>query len=416
MSYALLLQLLCVPAFLVGTLLIYDGVNAFGLHMPKRFWIAYAPLLLLDLALIYCLTALYQSGAYTAYTSREQALLAVLVALLLAVLIGFSVLSLLRIRNYKRFRLTPASLQEGLDMLPDGICFATRRGVPLLVNSKMQSLCQQTFGMPLLDTNDIRHRFFAREFLTGCSAVKLDDSSLLFLPDGTVWRITYLRLTVNNSKVDEFVAYEVTEQYLKNRELEIRNTHLSEINRQLREYEENLDTIIREREILAAKIKLHDNLGRSLLALRAYLSQRDGDRESLLSLWRFTVSVLRREAVEKDDENRIDVLKKAAEAVEIELVFDGEIPTAETPNKLIAMAIQECLTNAVKHAEATRLFIKTVKTDEGYTVEITNDGRQPAAEITEKGGLKNLRKTVEIHGGEMEIESLPRFLLRLRIR
>ena len=43
----------------------------------------------------------------------------------------------------------------------------------------------------------------------------------------------------------------------------------------------------------------------------------------------------------------------------------------------------------------------------------TNNGRPPAGEIAEAGGLLNLRKMTEEKGGRMIIRSAPEFALRL---
>lgn len=45
--------------------------------------------------------------------------------------------------------------------------------------------------------------------------------------------------------------------------------------------------------------------------------------------------------------------------------------------------------------------------------ELSNNGHSPAGEIRETGGLKNLRHMVESAGGDMKIESMPRFVLRV---
>ena len=52
----------------------------------------------------------------------------------------------MRISREIRKRLTPSSLQEGLDRLPDGLLLCTDEGMPLLVNRKMQDIMFNIFG------------------------------------------------------------------------------------------------------------------------------------------------------------------------------------------------------------------------------------------------------------------------------
>lgn len=40
------------------------------------------------------------------------------------------------------------------------------------------------------------------------------------------------------------------------------------VNERLKEYSSKVDSYMREKEILAAKIKVHDDIGRSLIALK----------------------------------------------------------------------------------------------------------------------------------------------------
>ena len=315
-----------------------------------------------------------------------------------------------------RFALTPASLQEGLDFMPDGISFSTQDGIPLLVNRKMQNISYAAFGTGVLDMRRLLQLLEAGETAVGCHVEYKENAVFLHLQDGSIWDIQYREIPIRNSQVQECIAYDITEQYQKNREMEKRNAHLAAVNKKMREYNQNLDSITREREILAAKVRIHDDVGRSLLALRAYLSHKNGDRKGLVDLWRFTVSALKGEAVSHDTADRMEVLAQAAEAVDVKLVFDGEIPKEQQLEEVVAAAIHECLTNTVKHADGSELAVHTMVENNTVMFELKNNGKPPEGTVEEKGGLRTLRTIVEQHGGRMEILSRPEFLLRIQLR
>lgn len=315
-----------------------------------------------------------------------------------------------------RFALTPASLQEGLDFMPDGISFSTQDGIPLLVNRKMQNISYAAFGTGVLDMRRLLQLLEAGETAVGCHVVYKENAVFLHLQDGSIWDIQYREIPIRNSQVQECIAYDITEQYQKNREMEKRNAHLAAVNKKMREYNQNLDSITREREILAAKVRIHDDVGRSLLALRAYLSHKNGDRKGLVDLWRFTVSALKGESVSRDTADRMEVLAQAAEAVDVKLVFDGEIPKEQQLEEVVAAAIHECLTNTVKHADGSELAVHTMVENNTVMFELKNNGKPPEGKVEEKGGLRTLRTIVEQHGGRMEILSRPEFLLRIQLR
>lgn len=315
-----------------------------------------------------------------------------------------------------RFALTPVSLQEGLDFMPDGISFSTQDGIPLLVNRKMQNISYAAFGTGVLDMRRLLQLLEAGETAVGCHVEYKENAVFLHLQDGSIWDIQYREIPIRSSQVQECIAYDITEQYQKNQEMEKRNAHLAAVNKKMREYNQNLDSITREREILAAKVRIHDDVGRSLLALRAYLSHKNGDRKGLVDLWRFTVSALKGEAVSHDTADRMEVLAQAAEAVDVKLVFDGDIPKEQQLEEVVAAAIHECLTNTVKHADGSELAVHTMVENNMVTFELKNNGKPPEGTVEEKGGLRTLRTIVEQHGGRMEILSRPEFLLRIQLR
>ncbi|WP_024855996.1 sensor histidine kinase [Ruminococcus albus] len=309
-------------------------------------------------------------------------------------------------------RLTPQSLEDGLNSMPDGVAFVSSKGVPLLVNSTMQRLFRESMGSPYFDIRDFEYSMQNQTLIVGCSADIHGKGYYLHLSDGSVWDIQKSLMMIDGRKVWELLAYDVTERYRKSLELEERNVHLEEVNRSIRNYTREMNAIIREEEVLAAKIRIHDDVGRALLALKSYLI-RGGDREDLIEMWQFTAGLLSGENTPDDSADPIGALKEAADAVGVKLILNGDIP--RKLRKLIAIAIHECLTNTVKHADGSELTVDITDEDGIVTVVFTNDGKPPESEISESGGLKSLRSTVEQFRGEMEIASEPRFMLTIRV-
>ena len=308
--------------------------------------------------------------------------------------------------------LTPQSLEDGLNSMPDGVAFLSSKGVPLFVNSTMQRVCREALGLSLFDSRVLENRLQSGELSDGCKSERRGKGYYLHLNDGSVWDIQKSLMMIEGRKVWELLAYDVTERYRKSAELEERNAHLEEVNRSIRAYTREMNAVIREEEVLAAKIRIHDDVGRALLALKSYLI-RGGDREALIEMWQFTAGLLRGENDPDASADPISALKEAAEAVGVRLILNGDIP--KDLRKLIAIAIHECLTNTVKHADGSELTVD-ITDDEGiFTAVFTNDGKPPEGEISESGGLKSLRSAVEQVRGEMEITSDPRFMLTLRV-
>lgn len=350
------------------------------------------------------------------YFARFTARLpAAAVSLLLALLAAVETFFLWWLKKIRTSMLTPMSSKESLDALPDGICFFTADGQPLLVNTQMNRICAEVFGTEVLNAAE-----FWRKLHDGTgNAVYLRTEPTLRIrtKDEKVWDFRLRTLTVRNTGVRELVACDVTTLCRLSDELDARNRSLRQLNERLRRYGNEVEKNAMEHELLTAKIRVHDNVGRSLLAFRAFLEQprSERDREELLLLWRHTIAVLRNEAEPAKQSNDWELLQKAAQSVDVTIKKDGVLPEERRARAVIIMALHECLTNTVKHAKGNRLFLTLRTEDNVLTAELRNNGAPPTGEIQETGGLKNLRRAVEKAGGSMTVEARPEFLLRLAL-
>ena len=318
-----------------------------------------------------------------------------------------------RLQRLRRFELTALSLCEGLDQLPDGISYSLPDGFPKLVNSRMQAISNAAFGTGVTDTRRLDERLQSRDLQPGCTVDEDAKNTFLRLPDGKVWRMKQQPVETNGQPMAEMLAFDVTERYNNLVELRQRNERLEKVNRELRGYLENMERIVREREVLAAKSRLHNELGQSLLSIEAYLKEPEGDRDALTNRLRRTILLLQSDAPDQNTDLMEDLFR-AAQALDLEIRIDGEIP--ENLKPLIAVAIHECLTNTVKHARGRMVWVKLARENGDCVVSLTGDGEPPAGPIRETGGLANLRALVERQGGEMAVESAPAFRVILRMK
>lgn len=334
----------------------------------------------------------------------------VLALLILAA--GIEIIFILILYHSKKNVLASGAVKESLDALPDGVCFSDMDGQPLLVNTQMQRISGELFHTEILN---------AELFLDNLKSVNHeegDDPAIVATTkDGKVWHFHQNVLQVRQSGIQELVANDVTEQYCLSQELKKRNKSLAQINERLQLYSREVERVTREKEILTAKVHVHDDVGRSLLAFRSYLVQspEKRNREELLLLWRHTVAVMRNEIDSFQQTDEWKLLMKAAEAVDVEIIKDGELPEDKGRREILIAVIHECLTNTVKHANGNRLYLSVRSEGTADIAELTNNGKQPSEQIKETGGLKNIRYTVEAAGGAMTIKSTPRFMLQVEL-
>jgi hypothetical protein len=98
-----------------------------------------------------------------------------------------------------------------------------------------------------------------------------------------------------------------------------------------------------------------------------------------------------------------------------EVEISGTMPNEQEVAQLFVTAAMEMLTNAVRHAEAKKIFMEFEEEKQVYTARFTNDGKIQEKPVSEGCGLGSLRQKTESIGGSMSVEWEKHFALILRI-
>ena len=299
-------------------------------------------------------------------------------------------------------QLSPISIKESCDHLPCALCFAWENGQPCLKNLKMDELSHLLTGEALLNANTFWKTIESQPIVT--------------LENGHTWSFARVRMTMAGRTVYQITGTNITEEARLQHELEKDNLRLEAMNRRLRQYGQDVQEATREKEILRAKTRVHDQIGHALLQTRQFLSGTQGDAESVCAAWRQNVRLLLGKYADEQHVDTFDQLTHAAYAIGVVIERRGVFPAKNTENaQLVETAAHECLTNLVRHARGTRLEIIGEKIVSGWRVRYLNDGDAPSCPIVEGSGLTALRARVEAAGGAMEIVHAPRFELTLTL-
>ncbi len=188
----------------------------------------------------------------------------------------------------------------------------------------------------------------------------------------------------------------------------------------------------RQKEILKLKTKFHDQMGAGLVAIRRGLSE-SAEKDEISEAIRVFQCALAKIANRGDDhETTIKEIKenfiRDAGVMGVEVVVNGMLPDEPGAADIFMLVMHECLTNSIRHADATRLSVSfyspeigdgytenSVFSEKVYRVVITNNGRRPDKEIVPGGGLSNLEKYITNYGGVMKIISVPEFILEVML-
>lgn len=328
-------------------------------------------------------------------------------------LLVYAAVRYVRTRRRMRYSLSRESIKEGSDNLPDGICFFDSQGTVQLINRKMMAIFVMLFGREIQTIDELR-----RAMLCPPPEVECLDSviSLYKFPDGTVQRFTESVITDRNGEqITEVTAADVTELYAKQKELNSENSRLADANKRMKWMLDNMNDIVREEEILSMKIRVHDDIGHSILAAKKALMEYQDIaviRENA-ALWENAVDTLYRANNMPAVRDEWETVQERAQDLGVKIVLDGVLPEDASVRHLLLLAVRECVTNCVRHAGGSSVFVKVSGGGKQTECEITNNGRLPRQPVVEGGGLSGLRRRIERQGGMIELVSSPRFVLRI---
>ena len=304
------------------------------------------------------------------------------------------------------------SIKQALDMLPSGICYFTPSGRVKLCNRQMYSLFRTIAQSDLQTLAELQDALSDCDACSGVILVSRDMQTYLF-PDGKAWRYRQTQVKDSDGAMyTEAIFSDITELYNKNLELKSQIKQLNAISRELKWLSDNALILTREKEVLLAKTKLHDDMGAGLIAIRhILLCNRTEEAENAMDLFRRAVSTIKYDNAYPGGHDELDRFLQDAEVIGIKVDLSGDLPKQEEPRRVMILAMRECLTNSVRHAGATTIHIRLEEKEDSISLQITNDGRAPETEVVPKGGLYNLYRHIMDLGGTMEIQSTPGFAL-----
>ena len=307
------------------------------------------------------------------------------------------------------------SIKESFDSLPIAACFFDKNGVVRLINRWMLAIANWLRKGGIQSLAEMQRALHSPPANVRCLDLRL---RIYRFPDGKALRFAQEQITTKAGvRYTQITAADVTELIRKQNQLKAENAKLAEANERLRRLLAQMPEIIREEETLAMKLRVHDDIGHSILATRRVLLQNTDQKEirATAALWEQSISVLYRSSKMKAQFEPLETAKERAEKLGVKVLLAGDEPQTQWIRALIALAISECASNCVRHAAGTELYVCFWQKPDCIAVSLTNNGAAPKEKITEGGGLSMLRQRIEESGGKMEIQSIPRFKLMLSL-
>lgn len=307
-------------------------------------------------------------------------------------------------------------IREAIDNYPGGLCFASPDGRPILANKKINELCFALTGHTIMNANE-DWAFWKSQALP--DAEPENSIFICCLRNDEYWQFKKTQLVLNRDEVIQYEAADVTALYQYGNRLKENNLRVKELHEHQKALLDNIALNNLERELLGAKMRIHDDFGRLLIMTKNAL--KDGKDNStaaelfpaweniILDIENATVSTTQKPASPKNE------LLQVADMIGCKVDFYGNQPTERKALLLLYAAIREALTNAVRHAGANRLSVRIEEEENDYRIRIENNGTARPDAIREGGGLGNLRRRLESEGAVMDIRCENGVVLCLKI-
>ncbi|MBN0041286.1 sensor histidine kinase [Cellulosimicrobium cellulans] len=187
------------------------------------------------------------------------------------------------------------------------------------------------------------------------------------------------------------------------------------------------DESTRSEERLRIARELHDVLGHQLTVLALELEtarHQDGERarehvvrakdvaRELLGDVRATVGELRRHAPSLEES--LGSLVERVSVPRVRLTVEDDVTVDEEQTVVLVRVVQEALTNAIRHAEATVLDV-TVTAEEGRVRLVAQDDGRGAARVEPGNGLRGIEERVRAAGGTVRLDGRSGFRVEVEL-
>jgi len=194
---------------------------------------------------------------------------------------------------------------------------------------------------------------------------------------------------------------------------------LTETIRELRSAQAIIATTVRDAERLRISRELHDAWGHELTALGLQLEiashlaepgrandhvmQAKGLARDLLAKVRDVVATLR-EAERYDLKDALAALAQSVPTPAIHVDISPDVRVSPDQAHALIRCAQEAVTNAVKHAEASNLWLQVTSDGEGVRLVARNDGNARPIASSPGTGLLGMQERIEHLGGRLAVQ------------
>lgn len=321
-----------------------------------------------------------------------------------------------------RNNITFASLIEAFEKVDMGAVFAKMNGKIVMVNSYAEEIFKRVGYSRISSMNDLYKKLSEMNDEYEFENLEYEEgSSIIRFKNGQSYKLVERKITVSKRQYIELDIHEVTSLDRMVRRLSMKNDELEKVNAELIKMIDGIDQIILETETLNLRHKVHDIIGKRLSIIVAATQEMEmigkstATEEQLYSLLNNMINDLKSEHLGQFTD-RLTHLVESFKVIGVDLIVSGDTIHEEHLNDTITSIYRESTTNAIRHANANKVFMNVIDEGDKYTISIWDNGITRSKEIIEGTGLKGIRKSVDEVGGRVDFLMDEFFTIRIVVK
>lgn len=316
-----------------------------------------------------------------------------------------------------RNNITRISIVEAVDSYPGGIIYANSNGKTLIINPSMNRLLDEMRISLRSDALKLWELTKNLQDSYDFTVRSLEDKLLIRIRNAGSWLFSMDRIHTKRRDYIQLLAVDITDEDILTREMEETNQTLEELSSKLINAVNNIETIQQESEVLKMKTRVHDILAQRLSILSKIL---DSDEEPELVVSKLEpllndLSGAIAEPIDTSPDYLLDSMISSFTLIGTRIHLKDPLPNNTEVAKLFTEVIRESSTNAIRHGNANNIFASISEDDCNYSLLISNDGEIPELPISEGGGITGMRSKIQDLGGELALDVVSSFTVRVRI-
>lgn len=295
------------------------------------------------------------------------------------------------------------AIKYALDDSENGIAFVNMFSSITYINNKLRQVLNAIGISSYRTANKIVDKIKAQAEINGRKIsdleyiINVDDSSYCFKFDHPLTQIS---------------CVDVSEEERLIKQIEQNKMLIQQTSDKLSSSLKTIEQIQNQKDLLALKGQIHDDLAQKLSILHMFILNDDSTDLTNIKEMLSSIDIATKNEQSLDT---IDWLKSMLDSIGVNLDIQGDLPSNKKVHDLFYKLVKEASSNAIKHGKSHQINAIFKESDTSYEAIVSNTGIKHNGEVVFGNGLNSLFTETESLGGSLIVTPSPIFTIKITI-